>query len=462
MEIEGIRNEMSRYIRTGRYLQDSLMAKGFEWLRRIEVLYYDIYVLQEKLHWSISSIMLDYQLQPNNPLYIRVLTQLSTLVNQSKRLLRAVRARDKSAGLIADCGKMRELLGELKRNKREYFSGIPLDEATLYNRYDQMLQRGEALLNHTLDFIDNKDASYIGKPHRPFYYYFNEDLLDNYNRYGNGLAALYNKLVKYSAEYILVADELPPVFEVIYPNHPAYDSLRFDSMPDPEWFIAQIEKNRQDSLRRADSLKNLNNPIKPEIGEPSLEGFATNNLIFLIDISSSMNAPEKLPLLKASLEQLLDLMRPEDNITIITYSEKAEIVLSPTSAQYKEKIMELLNSLTVRTSSDANKGIDLAYLVARESFLKDGNNRIILTTDGNFKIDRKTQRNIRRGGRRDIKMSVFYFSEKEYSHVSQNLNQIAVWGKGRYSYITGENADEALLLEAQSVRKTARVTNNEQ
>ena len=287
-------------------------------------------------------------------------------------------------------------------------------------------------------------------------------MLDNYNRYGNGLAALYNKLVKYSAEYILVADELPPVFEVIYPNHPAYDSLRFDSMPDPEWFIAQIEKNRQDSLRRADSLKNLNNPIKPEIGEPSLEGFATNNLIFLIDISSSMNAPEKLPLLKASLEQLLDLMRPEDNITIITYSEKAEIVLSPTSAQYKEKIMELLNSLTVRTSSDANKGIDLAYLVARESFLKDGNNRIILTTDGNFKIDRKTQRNIRRGGRRDIKMSVFYFSEKEYSHVSQNLNQIAVWGKGRYSYITGENADEALLLEAQSVRKTARVTNNEQ
>lgn len=455
-EIEGIRNEIGRYIRSGRYLNDSLLAKGFEWLRRVEVLYYDMYVLQEKLHWSISAILSEYQLQPDNPLYIRVLNQLSTLATQSKRLLRAVRAQDTSAGLSADCAKMRDLLNELKRNKLEYFSGIPLDEAMLYSQYDEMIQRGEALLNHTQDFIGNTNKHHIGRPHRPYYYYFNEDLLDNYNRYGDGMAALYNKLVKYTDEYVLWADELPPIFEVIYPEHSAFDSLRRDSLPDPEWFVAQLEKNRKDSLLRADSLRKLNN-VLPEIGEPSLDGFATNNLILLVDVSASMDAPEKLPLLKASLDQLLDLMRPEDNITIISYSEKAEIVLSPTSAQYKDKIIAQLNSLSVRTSSDANKGVNLAYLVARESFIKNGNNRIILATDGNFKIDKKTQRNIKKGTNRGIKMSVFYFSDKEYSHVRQNLNGIAMWGKGRYNYITADNAEEALLLEAQSVRKKESV-----
>jgi Ca-activated chloride channel family protein len=452
-EIEEIRQKIEDYIQSEEYRNDKNLAKGYDWLRRIEVLYYDIYALQEKLHWNLTAILNSYEREVKNEHYYRVLTQLKPLVEQSKRLLRAVRAKDVSAGLAADCVKMKDLLFKLRRSQVEILWSIPEDERTIYRNYSLMLDRGEKLMNHTLTYLNEPNKHYQDMLRAPYYYFYNYDMLDNYNRYGDGLAVLYNKMVKYSNEECLWADELPPVFETVYPQHPAFDSLRRDSMPDPDWFLAQLEKMRQDSLRKIDSLNNLVKVDTPKVGEPSLNGFATNNLIFLIDISSSMGEPNKLPLLKESLDQFLDLMRKEDNVTVIVYSQKVEMLLSPTSAAEKGKIMEVLQDLEEQSSSNADRGLEVAYLVAKESFIEDGNNRIILSTDGNFKLKRKTQRLIRKRAKQEIKLSVFYFSEQEFKSVQDNLQKISNWGQGSYHYITKDNAEEALLIEAQSVRK---------
>lgn len=452
-KIDTLRQNLEKYIRSGAYKNDKHLAQGYEWLRRIEVAYFDIYALQEKLHWSLAAIVNSYSNPAQNPRYGRVFGQLDAMLQQSKRLLRAVRAKDKSAALAADCNKLREQLNDLKNNKGTYLSGIPVEETLIYNRYDQVLKMGESMLGHVLNYLGSLDARYAGRVHPPYYYYYNDDLLGTYNRYGNGMAYLYNRIIVYTKERVLWADEMPPIFEVHYPNHPEFENFRRDSMPDPEWFIAQIEKNKQDSIARADSIRNAKKII-PQVGEPSLDGFAANNLILLIDISASMGSPEKLPLLKKAMEDFVKLLREEDNITIITYSDEAEMLLPPTSAKNKEKILATLNGLKVRTSSNIDKGLKLAYIVAKESFVENGNNRIIISTDGNFKLQKGTQKLIQKQSKKQIKLTVFYFSEKEYSHIRLNLNQLGVWGKGRYHYITADTAEAALLMEAQSVRKS--------
>jgi Ca-activated chloride channel family protein len=188
---------------------------------------------------------------------------------------------------------------------------------------------------------------------------------------------------------------------------------------------------------------------------PSMEGYATNNLVFLLDISSSMNTPEKLPLLKDAMKYLLDLMREEDKITLITYSTKAELLLPPTSALLKDSILNAINQLQTEGVSNANVGINLAYTIAQKAYIPNGNNRIILATDGGFKVEKKIKKKIKKGSKQREKtyLSVFYFSAKEFNHNKVFLEEIARWGKGKYSYIEPENVEETLLREAQAVRK---------
>jgi len=449
-ELEELYEALAQYMESGRYRSDEKLLQGYKYLERIELLYYDAYALEEKLYWRLDASFHHYELPVRNQLYANILLELNELWQEGRRISRGVRAKDRSAGFKANCMYFENLIFKLKKEKAQYLGAIPKDEEIIRDYYEQMINRAELLLADARSYL--AQTKYKNKPLGADYHYY-RDMLGHYNRYGNGLTALYNKMLDYTTEPRLLADELSPIFELKYPNHPAFDSLRKDSLTDPAWALAQMEKNRRDSLARADSLAQIKEQ-PPKLGEPSLEGFATNNLIFLIDISSSMDDEEKLPLLKSSLAQLLSLMRKEDNISIIAYSDKAELLLPPISGQEQEKIMGILDELKVRSSSNADLGLQKAYLLARESFIESGNNRIIMATDGNFSLDKKTERLIRKSARKDIQLSIFYFSEKEYDYVKNNLQEIVLWGEGSYNYITAQNAKQALLIEAQSVRNT--------
>ena len=182
----------------------------------------------------------------------------------------------------------------------------------------------------------------------------------------------------------------------------------------------------------------------------SMEGYAINNMVLLLDVSGSMNSPEKLPLLKAAVLDMLSMMRDEDEIALIAFSGKPNVLLKPISFNEDEKIRKAINTLKSSGKTDAAAGIRLAYKVADENYIRGGNNRIILATDGEFAVDDKTRELIRSFAGQDIFLTVFDFGKGSGS--SRSLEQLAKTGKGNYEHISKENAGSKLIHEAKSKR----------
>jgi Ca-activated chloride channel family protein len=113
---------------------------------------------------------------------------------------------------------------------------------------------------------------------------------------------------------------------------------------------------------------------------------APNNLVFLLDVSGSMQPIDRLPLIKSALRMLVDQLRVQDSVAIVVYAGAAGLVLPPTSGADKPKILDALDKLQAGGSTAGGEGIELAYKVARDNFNAQGNNRVILATDGDFNV----------------------------------------------------------------------------
>lgn len=121
------------------------------------------------------------------------------------------------------------------------------------------------------------------------------------------------------------------------------------------------------------------------------ENLPASNLVFLLDVSGSMDQPNKLPLLKKSFKMLVNELSPKDRIAIVVYAGAAGVVLNSTSAENSSEILAALEKLQAGGSTAGGAGIELAYKVAQENFIKGGNNRVILATDGDFNIGMSSQ-----------------------------------------------------------------------
>ncbi len=170
------------------------------------------------------------------------------------------------------------------------------------------------------------------------------------------------------------------------------------------------------------------------------------NLVFLIDVSGSMNEENKLPLLVKSFKLLVNQLRPQDRVAIVVYAGQAGLVLPATSGREKEKILAALDSLQAGGSTAGGQGIQLAYKVAKENYLKDGNNRVILATDGDFNVgassDAEMERLIEAKRNDSIFLSVLGYGMGNYKDAK--MQKLADKGNGNYAYIDN-------LLEAKKV-----------
>ena len=173
------------------------------------------------------------------------------------------------------------------------------------------------------------------------------------------------------------------------------------------------------------------------------EQIAPMNLVFLIDVSGSMSDANKLPLLKKSLCLLVDRMRSQDRIALTVYAGAAGLVLPSTSAAEKQKIKDALEKLNAGGSTAGGEGIILAYKVAKDNFIPDGINRVILATDGDFNIgassDGEMTRLIEEKRKEGTFISVLGFGMGNYK--DSKMETIADNGNGNYFYI--DNIDEA-------------------
>jgi Ca-activated chloride channel family protein len=174
------------------------------------------------------------------------------------------------------------------------------------------------------------------------------------------------------------------------------------------------------------------------------------NLVFLIDVSGSMNVPDKLPLVKRSFQMLLEELAPEDTISIVTYASRDEIVLDGMRAGDKTTIMDKVDSLSAGGMTAGAAGISTAYALAAKHFIEGGNNRILLATDGDLNLGISDEGSLARlveekkkGG---IFLSVLGFGDGNYK--DNKLEALADRGDGNYSYIdTIYEARKALVTE---------------
>ncbi|MER9443766.1 VWA domain-containing protein [Mesorhizobium sp. M0340] len=177
------------------------------------------------------------------------------------------------------------------------------------------------------------------------------------------------------------------------------------------------------------------------------------NLVFLIDVSGSMNEQDKLPLLQSAFRLLVNKLRPDDTVSIVTYAGDAGTVLEPTKASEKDKILAAIDNLTSGGSTAGEAGIKEAYRLAQKSFVKDGINRVMLATDGDFNVgqtdDDDLKRLIEKERKTGVFLSVFGFGRDNLN--DQMMQTIAQNGNGTAAYIdTLAEAAKVLVEDASS------------
>lgn len=174
-----------------------------------------------------------------------------------------------------------------------------------------------------------------------------------------------------------------------------------------------------------------------------------SNLVFLLDVSGSMDAPNKLPLLKQSLGLLISQLRKQDRVAIVVYAGAAGLVLPSTSGANKAAIVQALDKLQAGGSTAGGAGIELAYKVAQEHFMANGNNRVILATDGDFNVGASSnadmQRLIEKQRASGVFLSVLGFGTGNYQDSKAEI--LANKGNGNYAYIDNLRQGRKVLIE---------------
>ncbi|MDX1618486.1 MAG: von Willebrand factor type A domain-containing protein, partial [Balneolaceae bacterium] len=176
------------------------------------------------------------------------------------------------------------------------------------------------------------------------------------------------------------------------------------------------------------------------------EELPPSNLVFLLDVSGSMNTPRKLPLLKKAFRLLVDQLSPNDRVAIVVYAGSSGLVLPSTPASEKQAILDSIHRLRAGGSTAGAAGIRLAYRVAQEQFMEGGNNRIILATDGDFNVgvssDAELVRLIEKKRNNGIFLTVLGFGTGNLK--DSKMEKLADKGNGNYAYID-------TILEAKKV-----------
>jgi Ca-activated chloride channel homolog len=167
------------------------------------------------------------------------------------------------------------------------------------------------------------------------------------------------------------------------------------------------------------------------------------NIVFLLDVSGSMDSPNKLPLLKSALRLLVNELRPVDRVAIVVYAGAAGIVLESTPGNRKETIISALDRLQAGGSTAGGAGLKLAYEIAVRNYIEGGNNRIILATDGDFNVgassNAEMERMVEKERERGVFITVLGFGMGNYK--DDKMEAIANRGNGNYAYI--DNIQEA-------------------
>lgn len=202
-----------------------------------------------------------------------------------------------------------------------------------------------------------------------------------------------------------------------------------------------------------DTLTLINEPIVTTIEEEVIDTselsknkYTPNNIVFLLDVSSSMNHQGKLDLLKSSMIKMTDILRDVDKVTIVAYSTFSKVLMKTTTGDKKEEIIEEIKGLRANGMTAGGDGMKMAYREAYKNFIPNANNQVIMATDGDFnrgatKIDKLVVKYLKKG----IRISVIGIKNKEVH--AKDMVEISELGNGKYLYIDNYKTSEIILIE---------------
>ena len=174
--------------------------------------------------------------------------------------------------------------------------------------------------------------------------------------------------------------------------------------------------------------------------------YKPNNIIFLVDVSSSMKDSSKLPVMQKALYFLIDALRPNDKITVITYADSVKLLKDGISGNQKEELNDVVRKLKAKGLTKGNKAILYSLDVALKNYTQNGNNQILLATDGKFRFYSEDQQKfISKQGDKTVLLSTIAFGNDK--DALKNLKEIAQTGKGNFIHIKNKDRAKEQLLE---------------
>ncbi len=181
----------------------------------------------------------------------------------------------------------------------------------------------------------------------------------------------------------------------------------------------------------------------------NLDSLPPSHLVFLIDVSGSMDMPNRLPLLKSAFRLLVNNLRDKDSVAIVAYGGITGVMLNTISGGEKEKILKAIDELTPGGTTPGESGIKLAYSVARNHFIKDGNNRVILATDGDFNVGMKTEDELDEliSNQRESGVYLTCLGVGMGNYKDSKIQTLAKKGNGNFAYLDNFKEAEKVLLK---------------
>lgn len=242
----------------------------------------------------------------------------------------------------------------------------------------------------------------------------------------------------------LVASSLPPKGLVRAEEFINYFNYSYSQPKEGKPFSVNVEVteapwNKKHNLVRI-GLRGKETPAAQRLA---------NNFVFLVDVSGSMTDESKLPLVKKSLKMLLQGLRAQDRVAIVTYSGSTEVVLASTPGNKKQKISDAIDSLNADGSTNGSSGIQLAYKIAFDNKISSGNNRVVLATDGDFNVGVTDEGTLEEMIERKAKKTGVYLTVLGYgmgNYHDSRMQKLANKGNGNNFYIDSEREAHKVLV----------------
>ena len=451
------RDSLAAFCKEKRFVHTEKIPWTYTQLNQIEMLFAEYKLHKDSLYQKIQQIYTQKYPATNTSHKIVAMAKLfQPALGYCKSMLDDLNANDTSK-IASYTQALDVLIAQYESQKDENLKGLYRfgysNGLAPYWRYDAVVNELKAISQHGHHFSRSNwtEGSYRDYPKA--YYYYNSQVINKYNRYGMGLIQAYNQFVDLADGKQIQKNA--GIDDYYIKNK----SIALDVSVTK--LLHAIEEPHQYKVlhtkEKPVSEPNTNTPQNPAPKEDSvvasLEGYAHNHLVFLLDVSASMNTSEKLPLLKDAFKYLLTLTRLEDQVAVVTYSGEARVEIPSISASKQKKILSKLDKLQSNGGTNAYGGLKLAYETALQHYIPKGNNRIILASDGEFGINASIQAMIEENLKKGVTLSVFLFGQAKNDRVIEQLKHLAQLGKGNFRLIDSDNAHKSLIIEAQAVKK---------